>query len=223
MKSVYITLFYFYRIFSFPDSILNTIFSNDWRCFSMPFTTMESPIPKKLLYNLCINGQLLCFAYNIVRSKNNMYVICKILPAYSTSVDQLWKTHYITPNELTNVKESLSFYMCKELELRITEVKDKCEKCQMSLYGDELMCLNKDCSHFDIGRTALKRYVSNLNGELLLHSNSDTPVTNLACKKCLACKLCKKYKTKKCFRHTTCTHKQSSNSYYVTLNKIARK
>ncbi|QBB28702.1 hypothetical protein HgNV_097 [Homarus gammarus nudivirus] len=203
--------------FLLSDSLLNTALYNRWKCYSMDGITIDLPITKKFLYNLCIKGILLAFTYDIARDKQkkNIKVIFKVLPTYKTNLKNVWASHYMQPQELNYIDFIMTVYVPKRIVLDLSsDEKQLCKLCNSLIYKNDI-CLNKKCDAYNF---EVYKYISN---DIILLQYDDLTFKEMyvACKRCQACKLCRKFKNKKCFRHKICTHKDSKFQYRA-LNKI---
>ncbi|UVT30890.1 hypothetical protein PvNV_086 [Penaeus vannamei nudivirus] len=217
-----------FTIFIFADSIMNTSMWDCWKTYKIDMLTLSSNINKKLLYSLNTYEIILAFTYDIIRVKSTkkLMVIFKILPhPRHTNLKNLWKKHYLNPQELTALNIDLNVYICKELFLDISPNYSKpfCGECGKVTFQEEGYCLNTKCSRAE-KNFKFSKYVTNKGGKITktLNSITDTNEDNYHCKMCESCKVCKRLK-KKCLRHKVCKHNQKNKKYFHMINKLAYK
>ncbi len=215
--------------FLFTDSMMNTALYNKWKSYKMDVENLEPRITKTILHTLCMNGNILAFTYDIMRSKSsgNVSVLFKVLPDPKiTNFTPIWNRYYLTPQEITNVDFDLNVYICKEIVFKLTKNPDVvCVICNTPTYQKENYCLNIDCSNM-VKRMNYLQYISNENGKVLKTVNDLDGVGNgfsFHCKKCNNCRICQKKKTTgiKCKRHKICKHFKNDRNYYPSINRLA--
>ncbi|UVX94958.1 hypothetical protein CsNV_098 [Callinectes sapidus nudivirus] len=198
---------------------MNTTLSNSWKCYTLNAVSMELPITKKVLYNMCLSGHILAFTYDIARNKklNTIKVIFKVISSNAiTDIQKLWDVHYLKPQELPRIDFIMTVYIPRKLILTIskTEKNTNCKNCNNPKYQVDDICLNKDCSKFV---RDYKKYIS--QGKVVLdYEDLQYKELPIPCKKCKSCKNCKK-RNVKCSRHKICKH-GNTKMHYHTLNRI---
>lgn len=181
--------------------------------------TLDPPITKKTLYNLCLQDQIIAFTYDLARSsdKTSKYVVFKVLPVPGVNIEKVLSYHYIFPKKMENIETVMTVYIPRKIHIKLVMNEECCSVCQKHTYEKYKYCFNTECSINNVNKC--HNYIE-LGEVLLPYEKLNFKESNIPCKLCSSCKTCKKMlNNKKCVRHKICKHKKDKHYYHI-LNKL---
>lgn len=184
-------------------------------------TDLNPAITKKMLYNQCLNDQIIAFTYDLARSSDqkSKFIFFKILPMKNANLKRMFDMNYVKPQEIKqDLAAVVTTYIPRVVEVVLTcNQQQQCPQCEGPTYQEQKYCLNQDCSLNSYSSIDLYQYVQ-LGRVRLSVEDLSYKESGVECAKCKSCKICKKI-GKKCMKHKTCEHNKDKTFYHL-LNSM---